>query len=105
MASASKLKKKSAVGKRVRRNHVIYEIEKRLSLNHEDIAHLLQPTFPSLTLIEDICKSPRLSPLLTQFVFSFSAKDVTKLISGRARALAKLAENRLCYRLGISYES
>jgi hypothetical protein len=88
-------------GKRRRKDHIIYAIEKTLGFNHENIAALAQRNYVSLDEIRQVCQHP-LRPLPRS---DLTPRHVSKMIVGEYPESWALVKRRLAYRLGISLKS
>jgi hypothetical protein len=88
-------------GKRRRREHAIYAIERALRFNHSNIACLAGRNYLSLDEIRYLCQRP-LDPLPNS---NLTANDISKIILGEYPERWARVKRRLVCRLGISFKS
>lgn len=88
-------------GKRPRKPHPIYFIEKTLGLNHVNIADLASSSYLTIDEIEAVVTKP----LGTRLASDLKAADVAKIILGESPKLWTQVRKRLAFRLGIDINS
>ena len=92
------------LGKRPRRKHWIYDVEKALGLSHVDIARLLTPEPLSIAAVRDICHSFSGTAALKGLSFPIDWKTISDIIAGESDVWERKAVTLLRQRLGVIAE-